>query len=131
VRLLLDTHVLIAASRHRLGATYPQFGGLVSSLDVELNASVASVWEIAIKVRIRKLDLGIQPREVVPLLESLGTRILAIEHTHATALLNPEPPTRDPFDRLLLAQCQVEGLQLVTADRALIGHPLAWRPEPA
>ena len=41
--------------------------------------------------------------------------------------LDPEPPTRDPFDRLLLAQCAVDNLRLVTVDRALAGHPLAWR----
>ena len=39
----------------------------------------------------------------------------------------PEPQTRDPFDRLLLGQCQVENLRLVTLDRALAAHPLAWR----
>jgi PIN domain nuclease of toxin-antitoxin system len=46
---------------------------------------------------------------------------------HVITLVLPEPPTRDPFDRLLLAQAQVEGLQLVTIDRALIDHPLAYR----
>ncbi len=50
---------------------------------------------------------------------------MAINEHHAIAEVLPEPATRDPFDRLLLAQCLVEGLRLVTVDRALVGHPLA------
>ncbi len=57
----------------------------------------------------------------------MGISLLDIDHHHVLAELDPEPATRDPFDRLLLAQCQVEGMQLVTIDRALAGHPLAWR----
>jgi PIN domain nuclease of toxin-antitoxin system len=52
---------------------------------------------------------------------------LNVDHRHAVEALEELPPTRDPFDRLLLAQCQVEGMRLVTLDRALARHPLAWR----
>jgi PIN domain nuclease of toxin-antitoxin system len=41
--------------------------------------------------------------------------------------LSAKAGTSDPFDRLLLAQCQVENLKLVTVDRALLGHPLALK----
>ena len=61
------------------------------------------------------------------ILEDGRLTILRIDVPHVTALVLPEPPTRDPFDRLLLAQCQTEGLQLVTIDRALVEHPLAFR----
>jgi PIN domain nuclease of toxin-antitoxin system len=54
-------------------------------------------------------------------------RLLIIDHRHVLAELDPEPATRDPFDRLLLAQCEVEGMRLVTVDTALSVHPLAWR----
>jgi PIN domain nuclease of toxin-antitoxin system len=49
--------------------------------------------------------------------------------TNATRLSRsrPEPMTRDPFDWMLLAQCQVEGLRLLTIDRGLVGHPLVAR----
>ena len=57
--------------------------------------------------------------------EALGLAILAIELNHVIASADPEPETRDPFDRLLLAQCQVENLRLVTVDRALVNHRLA------
>jgi PIN domain nuclease of toxin-antitoxin system len=51
--------------------------------------------------------------------------MLLVLTKHAIAGLEHVPPTRDPFDRLLLAICQVEGMRLATAERALLGHPLA------
>jgi PIN domain nuclease of toxin-antitoxin system len=47
------------------------------------------------------------------------------QRSHALASVEPEPATRDPFDRMLVAQCQIEGLRLLTIDRALVSHPLA------
>lgn len=72
--------------------------------------------------------MDVPPDGLAALLLSLGMSIMPIEHRHATAALDPDPATRDPFDRMLLAQCAVEELRLVTVDRALTGHPLAWRP---
>jgi PIN domain nuclease of toxin-antitoxin system len=59
------------------------------------------------------------------LIRALGIDLVPINEHHALAAVEPEPATRDPFDRLLLSQCQVEGLRLVTIDRALIDHRLA------
>jgi PIN domain nuclease of toxin-antitoxin system len=83
--------------------------------------------KIAIKTRTGKLDPGRPLDDIADFLEGIGLDLLPVKHEHVTALVEPQPPTRDPFDRLLLAQCRVEGLQLVTADRALADHPLAWR----
>lgn len=88
---------------------------------------MASLWEIAIKSRLGKLDAGVPLERMQSSLQDAGLTILPIEIKHVLTAADPEPPTRDPFDRLLLAQCQVEGLQLVTIDRALVDHPLAFR----
>lgn len=53
--------------------------------------------------------------------------LLMIDQRHLLAEVFPDPDTRDPFDRLLLAQCTVEDMRLLTLDRALARHPLAWR----
>jgi PIN domain nuclease of toxin-antitoxin system len=57
----------------------------------------------------------------------LDVLLLTIDERHVLAALDPEPVTCDPFDRLLLAQCGVEGMRHLTVDRALAAHPLAWR----
>jgi PIN domain nuclease of toxin-antitoxin system len=58
----------------------------------------------------------------------LGIAIISINEQHTLAAVEPEPKTRDPFDRMLLAQCQIEGLRLVITDRALVSHPVAAKP---
>jgi PIN domain nuclease of toxin-antitoxin system len=96
--------------------------------DVTAYVSVASLWEIAIKFRLGKLALDVPLGGLPTLIEAARLALLRIEASHVLAAVDPQPPTRDPFDRLLLAQCAVEQLYLVTTDRQLLAHPLAWRP---
>jgi PIN domain nuclease of toxin-antitoxin system len=125
MRLLLDSHVLIALAEER---------SLTRAIDTALRSrenhmviSAASLWEIAIKFRLGKLKLTRPPDKLPTFFRFLGYQLLVVDHRHAVEELLDQPATRDPFDRLLLAQCQVEGLRLVTTDRALVNHPLAWR----
>ena len=127
MRLLLDTNVLIALSRDEMKKLDRPVATIVAATASQSFASVAALWEIAIKTRLGKLDPARPLEELPDHFESLGLSLLDIDRHHVLAELNSEPETRDPFDRLLLAQCQVEGMQLVTIDRALAGHPLAWR----
>lgn len=125
MRLLLDTHILLAVIDNRLDAFGPRISALLNDPETEIAASVASLWEIAIKQRLGKLVLTV-PLETLPsALDSFGIELLSIQAAHALVGVDPEPRTRDPFDRLLLAQCEVEGFRLVTVDRALVDHPLA------
>jgi PIN domain nuclease of toxin-antitoxin system len=80
---------------------------------------------MAIKARLGKLDSGIPVQDIAEYSDALGTTILAIEARHVVVTVDPEPETRDPFDRLLLGQCEVENLRLVTVGRALVNHRLA------
>jgi PIN domain nuclease of toxin-antitoxin system len=88
-------------------------------------SAVASLWEIAIKHRLGKLVLSVGLDALPELIRALGIELLTVDEHHVMAFVRPEPMTRDPFDRLLLAQCLVEGLRLVTVDRALVSHGLA------
>ena len=82
--------------------------------------SAASVWEIAIKYAIGKLPLPDSPSIYVPERMRLNrVRSLAITPAHALTAAALPSHHRDPFDRILVAQAQVEGLTLVTADNAL------------
>jgi PIN domain nuclease of toxin-antitoxin system len=128
MQLLLDTHVLLALAKEVSLKLDQRIESAVMAVANQSFASVASIWEIAIKARLGKLAL-VRPIDQLPgFLESIGLTLLIIDHRHAVAAVDPQPPTRDPFDRLLLSQCFVENLRLVTLDKALAGHPLAWRP---
>ena len=124
---LLDTHVLIAIIQNRLGVLGTATRNELRLASFVSYASVVSLWEIAIKNRLGKLPLEHSLNALPGLLRSYELRILVVQEEHVIATVEPDPPTRDPFDRLLLAQCQVEGMRLVTEDRALVGHRLAWR----
>jgi PIN domain nuclease of toxin-antitoxin system len=126
MRLLLDTQILIALARHELPQLAPTVVAAVSAQDNVLFASAASSWEIAIKMRLGKIDPGLGLDDLPAYWEAIGLNLLVINHAHAVQPVYPKPPTRDPFDQLLLAQCVVENLRLVTLDRALRDHPLAY-----
>jgi PIN domain nuclease of toxin-antitoxin system len=79
--------------------------------------SVASVWEISIKVGIGKLTLGAPAAAFIPReMNRNGMEQLDISLPHATAVEFLPQHHRDPFDRLLVAQAQIEGIPIVSSD---------------
>ena len=95
----------------------PRSAALISSLDNELVFSAVSAWEIAIKSELGKLRLPQPLEEAIPALMSrTGVTALPILHRHALHVATLPAKHRDPFDRLLIAQAQLEGLRLVTVD---------------
>jgi PIN domain nuclease of toxin-antitoxin system len=127
MRLLLDSHVLLAITHGQAASLGRNIVSLLDAGEHEKVVSTASLWELAIKHRLDKLQLRIPLMDLPTYFLSLEYRLLDVSYHHAIEELEELPPTRDPFDRLLLAQCQVEGMKLVTRDRALAKHPLAWR----
>jgi PIN domain nuclease of toxin-antitoxin system len=127
VRLLLDTHFVLALVDQDLDERFPVVARIFAESRPDLAVSTASIWEIAIKTRLKKLDPRISPPLIPSYLINLGVTILDVTSAHATADIIPDIPTRDPFDRLLLAQAQIEGMRFVTVDRALADHPVTFR----
>lgn len=125
MRLLLDTHVVLAILRKDALLRFPSFVAILSEVDTAGFVSIATLWEIAIKTRLGKLDPGMPLEDIVSAVRQTGLNLLEIDVKHVVTAADPEPETRDPFDRLLLAQCQVEGLRLATVDGALVDHPAA------
>jgi PIN domain nuclease of toxin-antitoxin system len=115
MRLLLDTHVLLWAL-----ADSPELARdlrrKIADPSNDVLVSAASVWEIAIKKRLGKLDA---PDNLLEVLEASDFSPLFINFVHAAAAGSLPPHHDDPFDRMLIAQAQSEGLILVTADRRL------------
>jgi PIN domain nuclease of toxin-antitoxin system len=116
VTVLLDTHVWLwmLAAPARLGDAAR---ALVEDVGTTLLLSAASSWEIAIKYALGRLALPEPPERYVPeRMRRSGVDALAIDHSHALRVSVLEQHHRDPFDRLLVAQCQVERVRLLTAD---------------
>jgi PIN domain nuclease of toxin-antitoxin system len=113
---LLDTHVwlwmLAAPDRIR-----PDLLEELQDRGTRLLLSVASAWEIAIKWSLGRLPLPKPPARYVPSrMERSGVSGLAVEHVHALRVATLPPHHRDPFDRLMIAQAQVESAPIVTMD---------------
>ena len=117
--ILLDTHVWLwtLASPGRI---VDRARGAISDRENTLLLSAASSWEIAIKYRLGKLPLPEPPGEFIPpRLARDGIVPLPIEHAHAARVADLPDLHRDPFDRLLVAQAQIEQLTIFTADDKL------------
>jgi PIN domain nuclease of toxin-antitoxin system len=115
VNLLLDTHVLLwwLEGAGHLG---PHTKRIMAGREATLWISAVVVWEVAIKVSIGRLKLAQAPEHFFPLLLTQGFRALPIGVDHSLAIGGLPQHHSDPFDRMLIAQAQCEGLTLVTAD---------------
>lgn len=116
MNLLLDTHAFlwwVAAS----GELSRRAKSAIGSARNECFVSVASGWEIAIKVSLGKLRIdGALDRFLPEQLAANGFRALAIDLKHAARVATLPFHHRDPFDRLLVAQALEEDLAIVSAD---------------
>jgi len=79
--------------------------------------SVVSLWEVAIKLGSQ--GIHVTPRELANGLDRSGMRRLAIEIDHVERVARLQLHHRDPFDRMLVAQAEVEPLKLITVDQKL------------
>ena len=85
--------------------------------DIRLLWSVASTWEIAIKVGIGRLRLPEPVLDyVTSRIASQGIDSLSVEHSHAARVAELPHHHEDPFDRILIAQAQIENVPVLTAD---------------
>lgn len=91
----------------------------------EVVVSAVVIWEVAIKARLGKLEA---PSDLLDQLERGGVGLLPITPRHADRVRTLPLHHRDPFDRLLVAQADCDGLALVTADQHLhqYGVELVW-----
>jgi PIN domain nuclease of toxin-antitoxin system len=128
LRVLLDTHswLWMVGESGRLADSSR---GLLRDPSNDLFLSAASAWEIAIKYAAGRLRLP-QPPAVLITQWMAEVRMGSLPILHAHALRAGELPLhhRDPFDRLLIAQAQIEGLTVLTADREFAKYdvPVHW-----
>jgi PIN domain nuclease of toxin-antitoxin system len=122
MKLLLDTRTWLwmQASPERFS---PKAREMVDNQDNVLLLSPVSAWEIATKYTLGRLTLPIPPEEYVPSrMKSSGVDALPLQHSHALQVATLPWHHRNPFDRLLIAQAQVEGIPILSANRQLAAY---------
>jgi PIN domain nuclease of toxin-antitoxin system len=122
MKLLLDTHLLLwaAATPEKLSRPARK---LIDDTDNELIFSAASLWEISIKRRLGRPDFRADERVLRRALLDNGYLELPITGEHTVAVGDLPVLHKDPFDRILVAQANAEGITLITSDPQVAAYP--------
>lgn len=120
--LLLDTHLLLwaAGDPEKLS---DEASRMIAAPNNALWFSAASLWEITIKRSLGRDDFRVDPPLLRRGLIENGYAELPINSTHAMATEHLPPIHKDPFDRLLVAQAESEGVLLLTSDEIVARYP--------
>lgn len=112
---LLDTHILIwwAEDNKKLS---PSFKELIADSANDIYISVASVWEVEIKTKLKKIKLKTPIEKIV---DKYGFNYLDIKLNHILKLKHLKDYHKDPFDRILISQSISEKMTLLTDDKII------------
>ena len=127
MKLLIDTHAFlwfVMGDRRLSGKARRQ----MEAEDAELFLSAASVWEMAIKTSLGRLELPVSFHEYIDQKIESGFGVLPIEWPHAAAVADLPFHHKDPFDRLIIAQGMTEKMSIVSGDPAFkaYGARIVW-----
>ena len=119
--ILLDTHIFIWFLNGDEQLSYSN-RKLIEDDSNNFFLSIASIWEIAIKHSLQKLELKGNFSQICVFLTENDIKVLSITFEHIQHLLNLEGHHRDPFDRMIIAQAKSEQLKIVTKDRIFMKY---------
>lgn len=121
MNLLLDTHIALWAitDSPRLPEAARK---LILSPENRLWVSTASVWEIAIKHALKRTHMPLSGEQALAHFRQSGYELLSIKPEHAAAVDGLPALHHDPFDRILVAQAQVEPMRLLTHDAMVASY---------
>ena len=125
MRYLLDTHVLLwLYGKYSILPNHVL--NIIKDPKNELLISSVSVWEIAIKKGLQKLDINITIDELYDLIEDSSIKIINIEKTHLKIYADLIFYHRDPFDRMLVAISNAENITIITHDKKIHQYDVNW-----
>lgn len=116
MQLLIDTHILLWFLEGRAAQLAKPRRQIIADPDNDIFVSIASLWEIAIKISIGKLSLANPLAAVIEQLDAENIEILSISPAHVLRVSALPFHHRDPFDRIIIAQSQIENLPVMTDD---------------
>ena len=123
MRVLIDTHVLIwyIEGNPKLSPKAREF---IDSTQDQVFLSSASLWEMAIKLNVNKLQLSRSFDELEALLVRMSVRVLPISFADLQEYVKLPLHHRDPFDRMIIAQAIAHSYPLISADHAFSAYPI-------
>lgn len=116
MRFLLDTHAFIWLGCGNLDALGKEALKAYEDTDNEILLSMASLWEMAIKINIGKLSLSKPLKDLIKSTESSGISILPISADHILKYQTLPLHHSDPFDRLIISSAYTENMTVLTCD---------------
>ena len=121
MRYLLDTHTLIwfLEGDNRLSVAA---NDIISNADTDIYVSIVSLWEMAIKISLGKLQLTQSLEQVIDKLGQQNITLFSVHPTHVLTVLNLPFEHRDPFDRLLIAQALVEDMKFISNEALFLRY---------
>ncbi len=122
MRLLLDTHIFISLINEDNGLNQSIINGIEDSKNDKF-ISIASIWEIVIKLNIGKLIVTRNLEEMYGVINLFNISVLNIQKHHLDKYLTLPLIHRDPFDRLIISQALGDKLTLITDDQYIINYP--------
>jgi len=127
MRYLIDTHVIIwlAKDSTELPKSIKE---LIERREHEIYICSASLWEIAIKLNLGKLDLKLPLDKLLGDIKAGGFNVLQVEDEYLCKLSELPHVHKDPFDRLIISTALVEGLTIITTDENIQKYdvPCIW-----
>lgn len=118
MKLLLDTHAFIWWDSDPAQLSPAALAALRDPAN-EVWLSAASVWEMVIKAQLGNLTLQLPLADIVSQQQANGLLVLPVTLAHVLAVAGLPPIHKDPFDRVLVAQANGEGAELVSADQVV------------
>lgn len=115
MRILLDTHTILWFLNGDVNLS-PKAREMIISENNQVHVSIVSLWEMAIKVSLNKLSVEKGLRHIFSLIRENGFHILPLTEQHVLTVASLPFLHRDPFDRILIAQAEVENLPIITFD---------------
>ena len=125
MKYLLDTHVLIRWFQNPESLP-KKIDEMMNDLDNQMFVSIISLWEIVIKLNIKKLELKFNIQEMIEELSDSNIEILPIKQRYLDIYLGLPLLHKDPFDRLLISTALSEQIPFITSDNKNHLYPVEW-----
>ena len=125
MKLLLDTHVLILSAENPTKLS-ERVTNLLNDTSNSWVISIASIWEMQIKIQTGKLTLDLPLHELIEIQQQFNElQLLQIKSSHIYALRDLPNHHRDPFDRMLITQAIIENMPLISIDKVFESYSVA------